>query len=62
MSVSFLGGYDGYCIEMMAKIERLLNFTSEYYEVPEYGQLDEEDRTWSGMIRELLDERYQSHY
>lgn len=47
---------------MMAKIERLLNFTSEYYEVPEYGQLDEEDRTWSGMIRELLDERYQNLY
>ena len=52
------GGYDGYCIEFMGKIEKLLNFRSEYYEVSEYGQLEEENYTWSGMIRELQDRRY----
>ena len=42
---------------MMGKIEKLLNFTSEYYEVGEYGQLYQENGTWSGLIRELLDKR-----
>ena len=42
---------------MMSKIEKLLNFTSEYYEVGDYGQLDEENGTWSGLVREILDER-----
>ena len=51
------GGYDGYCIEMMEKIEKLLNFSCEYYQVSHYGQLEEERGTWSGMIRELVDGR-----
>ena len=53
----FLGGFDGYCIEMMGKIEKLLNFSCEYYQVSHYGQLEEERGTWSGMIRELVDGR-----
>ena len=42
---------------MMSKIEKLLNFTSEYYEVSEYGQLHEENETWTGLVREILDKR-----
>ena len=41
----------------MEKIEKLLNFSCEYYQVPHYGQLDEESGTWTGMIRELVDGR-----
>ena len=42
---------------MMGKIEKLLNFSCEYYQVPHYGQLDEKTGTWTGMIRELVDGR-----
>ena len=42
---------------MMEKIEKLLNFSCEYYQVPHYGQLDEKTGTWTGMIRELVDGR-----
>ena len=41
----------------MEKIEKLLNFSCEYYQVPHYGQLDEKTGTWTGMIRELVDGR-----
>ena len=52
--ILFQGSYDGYCIEMMEKIEKLLNFSCEYYQVSQYGQLEEKSGNWSGMMRELV--------
>ena len=52
--ILFQGSYDGYCIEMMEKIEKLLNFSCEYYEVSQYGQLEESSGSWTGMMRELV--------
>ena len=43
---------------MIKEIEKLLNFTSEFHEVTEFGKFNEEDGTWSGVVRELLDKRW----
>ena len=42
---------------MIKDIEKLLNFTSEFHEVDQFGKFDEKDGIWSGAIGELLDKR-----
>ena len=59
---SFEGEFEGYCIDMIKEIEKLLNFTSEFHEFYEFGKFNEKDGTWSGVIRELLDKRLQKAF
>ena len=42
---------------MMTEMEVLLNFTADYYEVSEYGQLRGENHIWTGLIGEIVNER-----
>ena len=55
--VIFTGKYDGYCIDLMHEIESMLNFTAEFHEVSDYGQMNIKDFTWSGAIGELVNKK-----
>ena len=48
--------FDGYCIELLRDIQKILNFEYDIYEVDDktYGVMNE-DNEWNGMIRELVD-------
>ena len=53
----FEGKYEGYCIDLIQEIEKMMNFTSEFYEVDDFGHLNEVSMTWSGVIGELVNKR-----
>lgn len=48
--------FDGYCIELLHDIQKILNFEYEIYEVEDgrYGVMND-NYEWNGMIRELVD-------
>ncbi|XP_043206928.1 ionotropic receptor 25a-like [Amphibalanus amphitrite] len=50
--------FDGYCIELLHDIQKILNFEYDIYEVKDgtYGVMNE-DNEWNGMIRELVDKK-----
>ena len=47
--------YEGYCIDLLNELARILKFTYEIYPSPDglYG-VEMENGTWNGMIGELL--------
>ena len=54
--------FDGYCIELLHDIKKILNFEYDIYEVKDgtYGVMNE-DNEWNGMIRELVDKVRQTN-
>ena len=50
------GKLQGFCIDILDQIAQKMNFRYEIYKVPDnnYGSEDE-NGTWNGMIRELVD-------
>ena len=50
------GKLEGFCIDILNEIAQKMNFRYEIYKVPDnqYGNEDE-NGTWNGMIRELID-------
>jgi hypothetical protein len=50
------GKLQGFCIDILDQIASKMNFRYEIYKVPDnkYGSEDE-NGTWNGMIRELID-------
>ena len=56
------GKYDGYCIDLMEELGKLLGFRPEYYEIPNctgascYGKMNSEGE-WNGMIKEIVDKK-----
>ncbi len=48
------GEFEGYCIDLIDELKKLMNFEYELYEVEEYGKMDP-DMNWNGMIKELVD-------
>jgi hypothetical protein len=50
------GKLEGFCIDILNEISHKMNFRFEIYKVPDnqYGSEDE-NGTWNGMIRELID-------
>ena len=53
----FEGKFEGFCIDLIQEIEKMMNFTSEFYEVDDFGYLNENSMTWSGVIGELVNKR-----
>ncbi|XP_078053651.1 glutamate receptor ionotropic, kainate 2 [Augochlora pura] len=49
--------YEGFCIDLIEEISKLLNFKYEFEMVPDgkYGTYDKETKQWNGLIRRLLD-------
>lgn len=50
------GKLEGFCIDILRELSIRMNFDYEIYPVPDnqYGNEDE-NGTWNGMIRELMD-------
>ena len=48
--------YEGYCVEMLEEISKIVNFTYEINLVKDgkYGAQDKETGVWSGMVGELI--------
>ena len=51
------GEWDGYCIDLLKALQKLINFEYELYEAPvkQYGRMDE-NMEWNGAVKELIDE------
>lgn len=49
--------YEGYVVDLIDGIARILNFSYEFYIVPDgnYGSYNPHTKQWNGLIRELLD-------
>lgn len=49
--------YEGFCIDLIDEIAKLLKFKYEFELVPDgsYGKYDKETKQWNGLIRRLLD-------
>ncbi|XP_037288820.2 ionotropic receptor 25a [Rhipicephalus microplus] len=49
--------FEGYCIDMLDEIKKILNFEYSIYEAPDntFGSLNNYTKEWNGMIRELID-------
>nr|XP_033338694.1 glutamate receptor ionotropic, kainate 2-like isoform X2 [Megalopta genalis]XP_033338703.1 glutamate receptor ionotropic, kainate 2-like isoform X2 [Megalopta genalis] len=49
--------YEGFCIDLIEEIAKLLNFKYEFELVPDgnYGAYVKETKQWNGLIRRLLD-------
>ncbi|XP_076630847.1 glutamate receptor ionotropic, kainate 2 isoform X2 [Colletes latitarsis] len=49
--------YEGFCIDLIEEISKLLNFKYEFELVPDknYGNYNPETKQWNGLIRRLLD-------
>ena len=49
--------YNGYCIDLLNELAKMLHFTFEIYPTPDglYGS-ETENGTWNGMIGELVNE------
>lgn len=49
--------YEGYAVDLIDGIARVLNFSYEFYVVPDghYGSYNPHTKQWNGLIRELLD-------
>ena len=47
--------YEGYCVDLIEELARILKFKYEFYQSPDgkYGGITE-NGTWDGMIREVL--------
>lgn len=50
--------FEGFCIDILAEIAKMLNFKYNVTVVPDkkFGSLKPPPRFWTGMIRELLDD------
>ena len=48
--------FEGYCVEMLEEIAKIVNFTYEIHIVKDqkYGAQDKETGVWSGMVGELF--------
>lgn len=49
--------YEGYAVDLIDGISRILNFSYEFYVVHDgnYGSYNPQTKQWNGLIRELLD-------
>lgn len=49
--------YEGFCIDLIDEISKLLNFKYEFELVPDgnYGTYNKETKQWNGLIKRLLD-------
>lgn len=47
--------YDGYSVELIDKISKILNFSYVFELVPDgnYGSYKEENKSWDGLIQRL---------
>lgn len=48
--------YEGYCIDLIEEIRKLVDFEYEIYVAPDnkFGNMDENGQ-WNGMIKELIE-------
>ena len=47
--------YTGYCADLLNALAELMNFEYEIYEAPDgYGRMAP-DKTWNGVVKELVD-------
>lgn len=56
--------YEGYCIDLIKKIAKHLNFKYQFELVPDgqYGAYDPQKKSWSGLIGRLLDRVCETFY
>ncbi|UXI21906.1 hypothetical protein NH340_JMT07849, partial [Sarcoptes scabiei] len=52
-------GYEGFCIDLLNAISKIVGFSFEIYEVEDgrFGAFDEKTGEWHGLIREIIDKR-----
>lgn len=50
-------GYEGFCIDLLNAISKIVGFSFEIYEVEDgrFGAFDEKTGEWHGLIREIID-------
>ena len=48
--------FEGYCVDLLERISKELDFEYELYLVPDgkYGDKDSDDKSWNGMVREIV--------
>ncbi|CAB0041632.1 unnamed protein product [Trichogramma brassicae] len=51
--------FEGYCIDLIAKIEEFLGIRCEFQIVPDgnYGSLNPQTKQWNGLIKQLLEHK-----
>ncbi|KRT86243.1 hypothetical protein AMK59_2701 [Oryctes borbonicus] len=51
--------YEGYTVDLIHEISKILNFTYEFYLVPDnnYGKYDPETKEWNGLINEIIERK-----
>ena len=49
--------YEGYCVDLLKEIAKLLHFNYTIKEVGDgkYGSMEGPNNEWTGMVRELMD-------
>nr|XP_012217428.1 PREDICTED: glutamate receptor ionotropic, kainate 2-like [Linepithema humile] len=52
--------YEGFCIDLLKEIARMVGFTYRIELVPDgkYGVYDYETGEWNGIVRQLMDKKY----
>ena len=50
--------FEGYCVDLLREIAKILNFTYEIHLVADgqYGSPQGESDEWTGMVKELIDQ------
>ncbi|XP_057341195.1 ionotropic receptor 25a [Microplitis mediator] len=58
IDINATGHWEGYCIDLINEVQKIMNFEYEIYESPDnnFGTMDENGK-WDGMIKELIDKR-----
>ncbi|XP_044740754.1 glutamate receptor ionotropic, kainate 2-like [Chrysoperla carnea] len=49
--------FEGYAMDLIHEISKLIGFKYEFYITEKYGSLDKKTKTWNGLIKELLDRK-----
>ncbi|GJQ74578.1 hypothetical protein Trydic_g21439 [Trypoxylus dichotomus] len=53
--------FEGYTVDLIDGISKILNFTYQFYLVPDdnYGSYNPETKEWNGLIKEIIDRKAQ---
>ncbi|XP_076330231.1 glutamate receptor 2-like [Tachypleus tridentatus] len=49
--------YVGYCMDLLIKLQEMLNFRFSVFEITQYGRKHPVTKRWNGLVKELIDDR-----
>ncbi|XP_023213437.1 glutamate receptor U1-like isoform X1 [Centruroides sculpturatus] len=49
--------YEGLLIDLLIKLQEMLNFKFKLYEIEQYGNENPETKEWNGLVRQLMDKK-----